>query len=181
MNKKIIAYLASGLLLFGAVTGLGALQARAAVTADPVVHVDNAQQQQRNEQDQSYTSSIRTNNPQDAGEAKGQDNEAAESSSLQSLAKINADEAKAAALKAVPGTVKQVSLDNENGNVVYSVAVQTVKGVTDVKVDAGNGQVLAQDNEQDKEGGEQDKEGGQENDAAEGGHGPDNDNVQSEQ
>jgi len=174
MNKKIIAYLASGLLLFGAVTGLGAFQARAAVTAAPAAQADNAQQQQKNEQNQSYTSSIRTNNPQDAGEAKGQDNEAAESSSLQSLAKINADEAKAAALKAVPGTAKKVSLDNENGNVVYSVEVQTAKGVTDVKVDAGNGQVLAQDNEQDNEG-------GQENDATEGGHGPDNDNVQLEQ
>lgn len=173
MNQKVIAYLASGLLLFGAVAGLGAYQARAAETAAPVTQTDIQQQQQKDEQNPAYTSSVQSNNPQDASEVKG-GSEAAESSSLQSLAKINVEEAKAAALKAVPGTATTVSLDNEDGNVVYSVKVQTAKGVTDVKVDAGNGQVLAQDSEQDNDG-------GQENDTTEGVHGPDADNVQLEQ
>ncbi len=174
MNKKVIVYLASGLLLFGAVTGLGAYQARAAETAAPVTQTATPQQQQQDEQNQSYTSSIQTNNPQDAAEVKGQGNEGAESSSLQSLAKINAEDAKAAALKAVPGTATKVSLDNENGNVVYSVEVQAAKGITDVKVDAGNGKVLAQDSGQDKKD-------AQENDTTEGDQGSDHDNVQLEQ
>jgi len=173
MNKKIVAYLASGLLLFGAVAGLGSYQARAAGTAVPVTQAE-AQQQQKDEQNQSYTSSIRTNNQQDAGEVKGQDGEEAENTSLQSLAKITAEDAKDAAMKAVPGTVTKVSLDDEDGNVVYSVEVQTAKGIMDVKVDAGNGQVLAQDSDQDNQD-------GQENDIAEEANRADHDNIQLEQ
>lgn len=173
MNKKIIAYLASGLLLFCAVSGLGVYQAGAAETAAPAAQTDNAQQQQKDAQD-NYVSSIRTNNLQDTGEVKGQANETAESGTLQALAKISADEARAAALKAVPGTATKLSLDNENGNVVYSVEVQTAKGSTDVKVDAGNGQVLAQDSEQDNEN-------AQGKDTQEGAQETDQDNVQLEQ
>lgn len=47
--------------------------------------------------------------------------------------------------KAAPGQVIKVSLDNENGNVVYSVEIRTSTGIVDVKVDAGNGTVLALD------------------------------------
>ncbi|MHB8158879.1 MAG: PepSY domain-containing protein [Desulfocucumaceae bacterium] len=174
MNKKVMAYLASGLMLFGAVTGLGVYKARAAETGTPVTQTDIQQQEQKDEQNKAYTSSIRTNDLKDADEVKGQDNEAAESSSLQPLAKINAEDAKVAALKAVPGTATKVSLENENGNVVYGVEVQTAKGITDVKIDAGNGQVLAQDSEQENEV-------GQDNGEEEGVNGSDNDNVQSEQ
>lgn len=174
MNKKIMAYLASGLLIFGIVTGLGAYKARAAETEAPVTQTDIQQEKQKDEQNPAYSSSIQTNNPQDTSELEGKDNEVLESSSLQSLAKINAEEAKATALKAVQGKIMNISLDNENGNVVYSVEVQTAKGITDVKVDAGNGQILAQDNEQDNDG-------GQENDIKEGASGTDNDNIQLEQ
>jgi uncharacterized membrane protein YkoI len=64
---------------------------------------------------------------------------------LAALAKISPDEAKASALKnamVAGGTVIKVSLDNENGNLVYSVEI--VKGTTsyDVKVDAGTGSIL---------------------------------------
>ena len=48
-------------------------------------------------------------------------------------------------LAAVPGTAGTATLENENGNVVYSVIVTTSTGAVDVKVDAGNGKVLAQD------------------------------------
>ena len=52
---------------------------------------------------------------------------------------ITADEAKAAA-EATPkaGSTKQVSLDDENGKLVYSVEI----GNSDVKVDAMIGSVL---------------------------------------
>lgn len=74
-----------------------------------------------------------------------QDNEAAESSSLRLIAKIGPEQASASALQAVPGKVIKVSLDNEDGNLVYSVEIKTSTGVVDVKVDAGNGKVLSQD------------------------------------
>jgi uncharacterized membrane protein YkoI len=169
MSKKTMAYLVSGLLILGTVTGLGTYKAWAANNSAPVTKTDTTQQEQKDEQNPSYVSSIRTNNPQDNEEVKGQDqdNEATESSSLQSLAKISPEDAKAAALSAVPGTIREVSLDNENGNVVYSIEVQTAKGITEVKIDAGNGKVLAQDSEQDN-----DKDN-EENDQQEGAHGED--------
>jgi uncharacterized membrane protein YkoI len=65
--------------------------------------------------------------------------------SLQELAKIDQSTAEQAALEAVPGTVKQTDLENENGYVVYDVEVAGNDGKThDVKVDAGNGDILHQ-------------------------------------
>lgn len=59
---------------------------------------------------------------------------------LGSQAKITADQAKEAALKANPGaTITEVELDNENGNLVWGIEFSS--GV-EVKVDAGNGQVV---------------------------------------
>lgn len=87
----------------------------------------------------SYTSSITT--PDTAGEQDA----ANEASALAKLATITPDQASASAQAAVPGTVMRVELDNENGSVVYSVEIQTAAGVIDVKVDAGNGKVLAQE------------------------------------
>jgi len=53
---------------------------------------------------------------------------------------ITADQAKAAALAATPGTTAlSVSLDDENGCLVYGVELSNG---ADVKVDAGNGQVV---------------------------------------
>ena len=92
----------------------------------------------------SYTSSIVAPHPADDG-SETADDEAAEAAALADLATITADQAQAAALAAVPGTVIQVELDNENGSVVYSVEVDTGNGIIDVKVDAGNGTVLHQD------------------------------------
>lgn len=72
--------------------------------------------------------------------------EAEESVQLAPLAKITEDEAKAIALGAVDintvGEVTDVEIENENGNVVYTVEF-TKNGIeTDVKIDAGNGKVL---------------------------------------
>jgi len=68
--------------------------------------------------------------------------EAAESERLKSLARITGEQASAAALAQVPGTVKKVELENEDGNVVYGVEIKTANGESDVKVDAGDGRVL---------------------------------------
>lgn len=68
--------------------------------------------------------------------------DSAEGARLQALARITAEQARASALARVPGTAGRVELENEDGNLVYSVHVQTVSGDRDVKVDAGNGSVL---------------------------------------
>lgn len=104
-------------------------------------NVDSAvseQETELNEQDDvqepSYTSSI-----------TAPDNSMTEEDEAQELAKyatISQKTAEDAALNEVPGTLGEVELENENGNVVYSVEVQTSSGNMDVKVDAGNGQVL---------------------------------------
>ncbi|MDW3688988.1 PepSY domain-containing protein [Cupriavidus sp. CV2] len=73
-------------------------------------------------------------------QANGERGEAAR---LASLAKIDATRAISAAQAKVPGAVLKVALDNENGNLVYSVKIKTASNeIKDVKVDAGNGAVL---------------------------------------
>ncbi|WP_432262722.1 PepSY domain-containing protein [Cupriavidus sp. TMH.W2] len=86
-------------------------------------------------QSPAYQSSIRV-----PDQANGERGEAAR---LASLAKIDATRAISAAQAKVSGTVLRVALDNENGNLVYSVEIKTATNeIQDVKVDAGNGAVL---------------------------------------
>jgi hypothetical protein len=82
-----------------------------------------------NDQDPSYVSSIRVS-------------EDASDDQLSGLANITADQAETAALAGVPGVALATKLDNENGNVVYAVEIDTGSGVKEVKVDAGNGNIL---------------------------------------
>jgi hypothetical protein len=88
----------------------------------------------------------------------GTDDEAAQAQELQKLAKIDQSTAENSALQAVPGTVKDAKLDNENGSVIYEVVVAGDDGQTHhVKVDAGSGEVLPQDvgeENESREGGE---------------------------
>jgi uncharacterized membrane protein YkoI len=100
-----------------------------------------AAEQDRQDGDQSpaYRSSITA--PEQDFESEG-----AEAQALRSKATVSAAEARSAALAAVPGTAGQIELDNENGNVVYSVEITQADGSTiDVKVDAGNAKVLHQE------------------------------------
>lgn len=61
-----------------------------------------------------------------------------EATQLQKLAKITPQQARQAAQQEIGGQPNQVKLDNEDGNLVYTVEI----GQTEVKVDAGNGRVL---------------------------------------
>jgi len=66
--------------------------------------------------------------------------EAEETDALQAKATISAADAEAIALAANPGTnVVETELDNENGVLVYDVELDNG---TEVKIDAGNGQIL---------------------------------------
>jgi len=70
--------------------------------------------------------------------AIGNDDEASHTAD----ARITSEQAKAIAEDHTNGTALSVQLENENGYLVYGVLVQTSNGKLDVKVDAGNGNVL---------------------------------------
>lgn len=132
------------------VAGLGITGAAAAQNgpSDPAGQAEE-------QQDPSFTGSVPA--PQDGkdDESESKDGESAEAKALEGLATISADDATAEALAEVPGTAGNVELGDENGFVVYSVEVTGADGtVTDVKVDAGNGKVLAQETGEESEAGE---------------------------
>lgn len=94
--------------------------------------------------------------------------EAAEKNDDQSQAelakqvKITEEEATKAALEKVPGTVKEVELEDEDGTIVYGIEVVSTDGSQqDVKVDAQTGKVVKVEAD--------DEEDGEENDEAENG------------
>ncbi len=67
------------------------------------------------------------------------------------LAKVSKTQAEAVALAALPGEVVRAKLDDENGYLIWQVDVRQAQGVAEVKVDAGNGQVVAIDHDEDDE------------------------------
>jgi uncharacterized membrane protein YkoI len=141
--KRVLAAIA---VAAGIGAGAAGVAAAASDSSSPSTSSSEADGQH---QDPNYQSSVR------APEQDGQ-NEADEDSALQALATISPDQARQAALAAVPGTAGKVALENENGNVVYSVEI-TANGITtDVKIDAGNGDVLAKDTSDGEGGGESD-------------------------
>ncbi len=101
---------------------------------------------QKEAQEPSYVASTKA--PQIAG------GETQEAKALANYAKITPKDAENAALAKVPGKVVKVSLDDENGYVVYSVEISTNSGIKDIKIDAGNGQVLHIDSGVDHETGD---------------------------
>ncbi len=80
----------------------------------------------------------------ETGEAKNDQNDqmdTAQSAKLRALAKITPQQAQQAAEAAVSGKATSVKLENEDGSLVYAVAIAQ----KEVKVDAGNGRVLYTD------------------------------------
>jgi uncharacterized membrane protein YkoI len=118
---------------------VGALAARAATTPPATSPTANADEN-KGDQSPSYTGSVKA--PAENNASNG--TEADDAKALQGLAKITPDQAKAAALAGhAGGTAGTPSLEDENGFVVYSVEVTAGGKTYDVKVDAGNGKVLA--------------------------------------
>lgn len=108
----------------------------------------------------SYVSSI-------TADSSGTEND--EASQLADLATTSEADATNAALAAQSGTVTSVQLENEDGNVVYAVVIDTGTGVVEVKVDAGNASVLAIDTGADTdEGADSESEDETEDDAEDG-------------
>jgi uncharacterized membrane protein YkoI len=114
--------------------GFGTVFASAAVTSkSPLDHISSI--------------TVSDNAADDAHEIS----ETQEAAQLTNLAKITEEEAKTAAIRKIGVTVNKVELENENGNVVYSVEMTKNNKETDVKIDAGNGKVLKIDDGVDDE------------------------------
>ena len=77
----------------------------------------------------------------ETGESRDGLIDATQSTKLRALAKITPQQAQQAAESAVAGKATSVKLENENGSLVYSVAIAQ----KEVKVDAGNSRVLYTD------------------------------------
>lgn len=152
MNKRLISYLLMGLMVFGLVTGVMWRSSIAGGIAKVALIEKEASV---NNQLDKYTSNKKAKDLKDdtIEEAEGIEDskEEEENTQLASMAKITTEQAIASALKAVPGSIMKVELDNENGKLVYSVEVKTNNGISDVKVDAKTGEVLAQNMGQDEE------------------------------
>ena len=57
-------------------------------------------------------------------------------------AKITMKEARATALKEVPGKIKEAELEREDGKLIYSFDISTKEGIKEVQIDALTGTVL---------------------------------------
>ena len=138
MRKWKIAGGIAGVLVAALLVGSIVMPAFAQVTPAQIQaaeHLEDLTDGGTDEQSPSYASSIRVNDAQHEGMS-----EADEAVALAGQAKVTPDQAKDAALKANPDTtVTDVELDNENGELVYSVELSN--GM-DVKVDAANGAVF---------------------------------------
>ena len=143
MDKKKLAVGAAAV----AVLILGGGAAIAAQNPPETTGTEGAKQE---EQDPNIEGSIAA--PAENEAVEDQENEAVESKQLEGLAKIDQAAAEKAALDAaVLGIVKDAELSNENGFVVWEIEVQASDGtLQEVKVDAGNGQILAQEAENDE-------------------------------
>lgn len=82
---------------------------------------------------------LETSEARETGKAKDNQKGATQSTKLTALAKITPQQAQQAAEAAVAGKATSVKLENENGNLVYSVEIAQ----KEVIVDAGNGRVLS--------------------------------------
>lgn len=69
--------------------------------------------------------------------------------SLKAEAKIPVEDARATAVKKVPGTIKEEELEKENGKLVYSFDIQATgeKNITEVQVSAIDGSIVSVEKE----------------------------------
>ena len=69
--------------------------------------------------------------------------------SLKQEAKITAEDARAIALKKVPGEIEEEELEKEHGKLVYSYDIRATgqKGITEVQVSAMDGSIVSVEKE----------------------------------
>ncbi|MDX1523976.1 MAG: PepSY domain-containing protein [Anaerolineae bacterium] len=139
-NKKLIA------VVIGAALIIGGLGVELFLTQRPsLVDAAPSAQQENDDNDSNEAGDTEDNGGNEAGEADdndGNENETEETVSPDEAA-ITADQAKAAAEAANPGTkAVEVELEQENGQTAYEVELDNG---AEVLVDAANGNVLGTD------------------------------------
>lgn len=179
LKKYGVPFLA-GAVILGSAAGFSGISKSMAAPQNPPAVQQQAQKQEQ-EQNPVYTGSIflgqqdlNANEDQDLRETKDMKAEAKEDAALVSKARITKDEAIKAAITAYPGySVKDAAIGNENGYLIYEIKMVDNAGKSlEVKIDAGNGKVLAVDNQvEDNE---------KENKTEEAHSEVDNDNIQEE-
>lgn len=145
-NTAVVAGLATTVALAG---GVGVAAANGPGTPDkPKVNSQaetTEQQEDTEEQEPKLDGSITVE------EVEGE-SEQEESARLSKQADIMQEQAENAALKAVPGEITETELGNENGSLIWEVEITQANGSqVEVKVDAANGTVLAQEAEDEDE------------------------------
>jgi uncharacterized membrane protein YkoI len=143
MRKRTIATVATTAVLALGVIGTTALAETPPPSAKPSAQPQAPKKESgKDEQQPSYTGSIQA--PKGA-EGANEASEADESAALAKLAKISEADAKNAALAKFPGaTIGKATLGDENGSVVWEIQLTDAnKAPQEVKVDAGNGAILA--------------------------------------
>ncbi|MBB6670220.1 PepSY domain-containing protein [Cohnella nanjingensis] len=91
---------------------------------------------------------VKTETSKESAKEKPEAQDPNEQAKLQQAAALTKEQATAAALQQVPGTVKSVELEDENGTAVYGVHIVDANGKGfDVKVDAKTGKVLKSDDD----------------------------------
>jgi uncharacterized membrane protein YkoI len=140
MRKRTLATLGATAALTLGVIGTVARAETPPPSPTPTAPSQPAKLKATETQEPTYTGSVQA--PKDTGNEKS---EAAESAALASLAKISEADARNAALAKFPGaTIQKAALEDENGSVVWAVELTDAKkAAQEVKVDAGNGTILA--------------------------------------
>ena len=160
---KINRFFALAVIALLVVGAMGAISLKVFANSNPAPATQTSVQAQDCPQDQADGTEVQDGGPDtdnieeqcgdqnapDTAEAQG--GEEAKSADGQEAAPsgtpaITAEQAQAAALAAHPGTVVKTELDDENGQLIYSVELD---GGVDVKVDAMTGAVLGTESGQD--------------------------------
>jgi uncharacterized membrane protein YkoI len=139
MTRKWVVTAAAGA---GALMGAAGLASAATNGTEPTTPAPQQQEAPDTETAPNYTSSITVPDTTESTD------ETAEAAALKAMVTLTPEQATASATAAVPGTADEVQLENDGGNVVYDVEIATANGHVDVKVDPGNGKILAQETEQ---------------------------------
>lgn len=169
-NKAVVAGLATAAALAGGV-GVAAAASGPSSPSDskaPSAQSEGVEQPDgTEEQDGVEEQEPSLNGSVAATEVPGE-TEQQEEARLSSDAKVSRVQAEAAALQAVPGTVTASELGNENGSLVWEVDVQQAdSSAVEVKVDAGDGAVLAQEAGDEGDEGTSESEDGEQDEAGE--------------
>ena len=143
MKKRTIAGLVTTAALAVGVIGTTAYAETpppsASPSAPPTAPASPSASTGTDKQEPSYTGSVQ------APKGADTENEAAETAALAALAKLSEADARSAALAKFPGaTVTKAVLGDENGSIVWEIQLTDSSNVAqEVKVDAGNGAILA--------------------------------------